>query len=256
MSFYEENAFNIKSLKNNHQKRDEIKKSFDDYNKRVDKIIKYAKIIKYPEYKEAYDYVDSLFKTSNVKEMDIYIVPQKEMIKNGFDGQYGFFFIPRKMIFIRSSMKQHKIDEVIVHELIHYVYNKEELFFRSLEINEEVAYGWSIGYFRQKGYSEDYIINKVLMEFYMNFMIDKSIMKFLSMDIDIKNRYEKSNSNTKRKIIKNNYKKIESINKELAFEKSVNLFKRYEENLKNGTKFSNSENKETVSRFESIDFDF
>ena len=88
---------------------------------------------------------------------------------SGFGGAGGFYSKTYKVIIISGKQKQRKktyadrysvsakleIDEVIVHELLHYCYFEEGKSNKSVGLNEEFAYGWSIGYLRKKGYTDD-----------------------------------------------------------------------------------------------------
>lgn len=258
MSYFED-ANIIERLKKNKIFREEQKKRFETAEKNISKIIKRSTLIKYPTYKESYDYVDSLFKRSNIKEVEIHIVSPSILEKYGFDGGYGFFYIPKKMVFIRSSVDKHTIDEIIVHELIHYAFNKENIVFSDVEMEEEGAYGWSIGYLREKGYSDEYIINNFLKEYYSVIMKNKSILKFISMNNKFKNEYIKSNDKKRIDMLNKNRKKIEKINEKMALEKSEILMSIYNEKLKNGTPFSlyesNSIYERKSSRFDFLDLE-
>lgn len=186
MNYYNDNF--IELLKNNKKLRDERKKIFEISEKNISKIIKMSKVIEYPTHREAYDYVDSLFKGSNIKDVKIHLVRSVVLEKYGFGGRYGFFYIPKKMVFVQSHTDNYSLDEVIVHELIHYALNKEQITFTDVEMEEEGAYGWTIGYLRQKGYSDDIIIKKFLMEYYSIIMIHKSIEKYMSVNNDFKKK--------------------------------------------------------------------
>ena len=53
-------------------------------------------------------------------------------------------------------------DEVIVHELLHYCHASIGSD-TDINLSEEFAYGWSLGYLRAKGYSDEEIIENNLL---------------------------------------------------------------------------------------------
>ena len=57
------------------------------------------------------------------------------------------------------------IDEVLVHELLHYVSDSQKKHVVSMELEEEFAYGNSIRYLKSKGYSDEDIVNNNFMPF-------------------------------------------------------------------------------------------
>ena len=133
----------------------------------------------YVDFKEAYDYVDNLFPESNVKDVVVYKAPSTLMYKYGFGGAGGFYNRTYKVVVFSGRKKKQKKtyadrysvsaklepDEVIAHELLHYCYFEEGKNSNSVGLNEEFAYGWSIGYLRKKGYTDDEIIRDNFMPF-------------------------------------------------------------------------------------------
>ena len=62
--------------------RENINEQYRLTQKNVEKIKKiFIKQIKYPEFKEAYEYVDRLFPMVNVKEIMIYKVAYKDLVR-------------------------------------------------------------------------------------------------------------------------------------------------------------------------------
>ncbi|KKL46025.1 hypothetical protein LCGC14_2349720, partial [marine sediment metagenome] len=158
----------------NHKKISSTKKQMALLRKNIDKIRNNinTKKINYPEFKECFDYVDNLFPRVNVKSVTLYKPSPKLMQKLGFGHAGGFYDRVSKIVVftrfmssigtrdrysIKAKLTQ---DEVIVHELCHYSYFEEGKSSVSQELNEEFAYGWSIGYLRQKGYSDEDIVDK------------------------------------------------------------------------------------------------
>ena len=186
----------INDYRKYHKKIFETNKCNKEYSKKIEKLVKKSRIIKYPKHKEAYEYVDRLFKSSNVKDIEICIVRLEFLREVYGDGCDGVFCSLNKKIFVSMSKKSFPIDEIIVHELIHYVHDKEELNFKDPEMKEEVAYGWTIGYLREKGHSDDHIINNIIIYYYLNLMEEKAIEKFMKLNPDVALEFKKSNVET------------------------------------------------------------
>ena len=125
----------IEARRHQREKQAEIIKST---NENIEKIKKHWSTIpiNYPEYKEAFDYVDELFPHCNVKEVLIYKANRIFLAKLGFAGVGGFCHKTSKAVVLashsslvkRRSYDKYQVsavikpDEVITHELIHYCY--------------------------------------------------------------------------------------------------------------------------------------
>jgi len=216
--------------------------------KNIEKIKKIAlKKIKYPEYQEAYDYVDSLFPAAHVKEVVIHKVMAKDLIKMGFAGVEGFYDPVTKIVVISGAHKssycgdpRYRIeakvdkDEVIVHELCHYCY--VDMGHRSIssEMREEFAYGYSIGYLRQKGYSDDYIIKYNFMPYLVSICEEDALTKILVQN-GISMAQFHTFSNYKKKECDRMYRrKAFLLSKEMAKERGQKLIDLYSEKLEDG----------------------
>ncbi|HUS50716.1 MAG TPA: hypothetical protein VMZ91_11160 [Candidatus Paceibacterota bacterium] len=166
----------------NHKRISSTKKQLELLRKNIDKIRNNVntKKINYPTFKECYEYVDNLFPRANVKRVTLYKPSPLLMQKLGFGHAGGFYdriskivvftrsrspVGPRDKYAIKAKLNQ---DEVIVHELCHYSYFEEGKSSVSQELNEEFAYGWSIGYLRQKGYSDEDIVEKNFLPYLYN----------------------------------------------------------------------------------------
>ena len=190
-------------------------------------------IISYPKYKESYDYVDELFPDANIKEIKIYQCESSYFDGLGYKRAKGFYLIYNKIIIISSSCSnnscendlfeykdivdldkinvQYSIDEVLVHEMIHYVSGLSGI--TSTEMfEEEFAYGNSVEYFKKKGYSEEDIISQKLIVFLYMLIVPKilkevgyNLYKFQKLSLDEKNKtlkdiLTKSNKDLKKEI--------------------------------------------------------
>jgi hypothetical protein len=217
-----------------------LKDNIEKISKRKD-----TKTIVYPELKEAFDFVDSVFPKSNVKEVKVLVCDRKFLEDLGYKGIGGFFervmktvVIPDNLNFSSNKKTDKKTDikicaklttdEVLVHELFHYVSDTFNKKISSIEMEEEFAYGNSIAYLKKKGYSEEQIINDKFMPFLYNSIDKNKIVKkvLIDKDYDIK---EFSTKSTKyQKDIINKYKKqiIEETKKE-AFKKGQEIIEIY-----------------------------
>lgn len=144
-----------------------------------------TEVIRYPSFQEAFDYVDKLFPDAKAKEAVIYKVEKKFLDKCGYKGVGGFYNRISKVVVIPDAMDfkgkgklwdsvTAKIteDEVIVHELLHYASDTQIKGSKSVQIEEEFAYGNSVGYLRMKGHSNDEIIMGNFLPYLVN-VVDK-----------------------------------------------------------------------------------
>jgi hypothetical protein len=159
-----------------------------DYIDKI-KVHPLTQIICYPSFRESFEYVDSLFPEAGVKEAIIYKVDKRFLDKCGYKGVGGFYNKIAKVVVITDSIdsgkKKGKLwegiiatitdDEVIVHELLHYVSDTQIKGGKSLQLEEEFAYGNSVAYLRKKGYDDDYIIKHNFLPYLIN-VIDKKII--------------------------------------------------------------------------------
>jgi len=162
-------------------------------NEHLKKIEKQSdtKIIEYPEYQEAFNYVDMKCPEVNIKKAKVFLCKSSFLDKLGYKGVGGFYnkhseivVIGDKLASCSSSSKsnmwskiQAKVttDEIIVHELLHYA-SAQSGFSKSMEIEEEFAYGLSVEYLRGKGYSDDYIIEHNFLPYLIGVVDAKKIV--------------------------------------------------------------------------------
>ena len=137
----------------------------------IKKIAKHpsSKLVLYAAYKKSYDYVNQLFPDAEVKEATVYKVNADYLERLGYKGIGGFYNRIAQTIVIphclRYKQKKNKLwdsikikatfDEILVHELLHYVSSMQLKGMQTLEIEEEFAYGYSVNFLRQKGSSKD-----------------------------------------------------------------------------------------------------
>ena len=158
-----------------------------------------TKEIFYPEYKEAYDYIDELFPGKKIKNVSIFITNRKYLDQLGYSAVRGFFNRIEKVVVLPNtedikSTEKNSVwssvvakttqDETIVHELLHYVSSMLPRPPTSNDMEEEFAYGYSVGYLKKKGYTDEEIIKNTFMPYLVSNLVDKKkiIREFLVKD--------------------------------------------------------------------------
>ena len=143
-------------------------------------------VIKYPEYREAFDYVESKFPGLNVLNVTIFKVPRKSLEKAGYGGVGGLYVFHKKQVIVsddptggmsgKKSIKANlSVDEVIVHELLHYVSHKFSNS-NSVLMEEEFAYGNSVPYLLSKGYTDKEIVIGNMLPFLYDQVDDQKVL--------------------------------------------------------------------------------
>lgn len=247
--------------KANQERKDFLKLSFE----KIQKIKKAAsRIINYPEYHEAYEYVDNLFPNVGVKDVTIYKATAAIFEKYGFGCAQGFYNTQTKNIFI-SSIKpvdqtiprfmriQGKMepDEVIVHEIIHYCYFENNLYSNSRDLNEEFAYGWSLEYLRSKGYTDDQIIKYNFFPYLFETVYQEAYKDVLLTIGTTIQEYRNLSENSKNRIHDRIIKKVITKAKAMALSKGHRLIKIYSKLHAEGSPFKAK--KDGSNRFDLLD---
>lgn len=199
-----------------------------------------TRIIQYPEYKEAYDYVDAIFPYDGVKEVQIYKLSAAIFEKYGFGSAQGFYNTQTKNIFLSGKKRtpywipkelriQGKMtdDEVIVHELCHYCYFEEGLYSASKGINEEFAYGWSLEYLRSKGYTDEEIIEYNYLPYLFESVYEDAYKRVIVENGMSLKEYHQMKSFEKKAFHKRCVRKIVDLAKDMAFDQGRKLVKIY-----------------------------
>jgi hypothetical protein len=249
-----------------HQQKEQHAKQFALTQKSIEKIKKIStKKIIYPEFEEAYEYVDDLFPDANVKDVIIHKVMAKDLQRMGFDGVEGFYDPVSKIVVVSGFHKsshygdaRYKIeakvekDEVIVHELCHYSY--VSMGFRSIssEMREEFAYGWSIGYLRKKGHDDEFIIKYNFLPYLYGVCNEKATIKILAQNGITISKYNSLSSYKRKECNKMYRRKIFLLTKELATERGQQIIDLYSDKLKEGG-YVKSENKNKYGRYGMLD---
>ena len=233
-----------------------------------------------------FDYVDSLFPNKNIKELSILSLSRYK-IKNIYQELYkrmgygeknlpfaaaGFYNISSKSIVVANDcVRKEKlflgkdgqlsvqgameIDEIMVHEMLHYCYFDEGFSNASKILEEEFAYGMSLEYLFIKNRTTEDIIDKYLPFFFSSLNIDIFI-KALN-NLDIKEKFFKVNNKSvvfDKKKFKLYKKKVESIIKQVLFNKVERFIEIYMENIQI-QKLNNCQKQEEITgRLGLIDF--
>lgn len=226
-----------------------------------------TKKISYNDYKESFDYVGRLFPDIDVISIDVRMATPLLLHKLGYDGIGGFFERVTKTVIISAhrlttatpskytiKANLHR-DEVIVHELLHYCHNEVGLN-PSVNMKEEFAYGWSLGYLRNKGYTDEEIVRENYLPYLYNVCYKDGFFNVLKSE---NINFEKINSATSRgkeRIIAPLKNKIHKEIIELATQKGMEIIRIYSKKIEEGEVYhSNRVNNPKHSVFDMLDFD-
>lgn len=206
----------------------EYKNQVRTLNKNLNKIKEHKSTISlnYKDHVKPFDYVDILYPKANVQNANVYQCSSSYLSKIGYKGVGGFFERINQTIIIGSDLDFNdksefdiitdiSVDEILVHELLHYAYFAIGCCTTSLELSEEFAYGNSINYLRQNGRTDEDIINKNFMPFLVMTLDKGRIYKDVLSESDYswqlycgfsdnkkKNIYDKLKNRFKEKIVK------------------------------------------------------
>jgi len=154
--------------------------------------------VKYPQYKESYDYVDSLFPDMDIKGIAVYFCPKKTLEEAGYPKVGGVYCSYSRIIIIANNLVDERSDgiwsgvrahttpdETLVHELLHYASDVRVKGRHTNEgYEEEFAYGYSVPYFLSKGWTEEKIIDNYFLPYLINQLDVESIKKKILFEKD------------------------------------------------------------------------
>ena len=226
-----------------------------------------TKKILYEDYKESFDYVDKLFPDVDVRSIDVRAATPLMLHKVGYDGIGGFFDRITKTVIISThslaprsndkytiKAKLHK-DEVIVHELLHYCHN-EIGSNPSINMKEEFAYGWSVGYLRAKGYTDEEIVRDNYLPYLYKVCYKDGFFNVINEEGVV---YEKMSNATPRgreRMLAPLKSKIHKEVIRLAMEKGMEIIRIYSNRIEEGEVYhSNRVNNPKHTVFDMLDFD-
>ncbi|MFA5598958.1 MAG: hypothetical protein WDA06_00040 [Phenylobacterium sp.] len=170
---------------------EKVKATIAVSNKNLDKIKHHpsTQVCSYTNCESAYNYVQSRFPAVDIKDVKFYLSSRDFLDSLGYTSARGFFNKSKKTIVIASDEKSKitpdniiddiiidiKNDEVVVHELLHYV---SSMLSRRLHdaAEEEFAYGYSLQYFKNKGYSNSHIVHNILLPYFMSVVAKDRIL--------------------------------------------------------------------------------
>ena len=198
---------------------------------------KKTQIISYSdkEYSKSFKYVEKLYPNINLKEVTIFLVEGEILKSIGYNGIGGFFDKINKNIVVAKNLKINNedifgkitVDEVIVHELLHYVSDVLMLNFSNILYEEEFAYSNSIEYLRKKGYTNHQIIQNNFLPFLYSIVdTHKLVLEMCDKETDIQNFFEKNKQEIREECKKIAYKYGEEIIKSYDLLKNYNISKR------------------------------
>ncbi len=248
-----------------HKLRAEAKRVYELTAKNVERIKDIAlRVIKYPDFREAFEYVDGLFPRVNVKEIPIYKVAAKDLMRMGYGHAEGFYDSISKIIVVCGVRPSHRpvnrrfhiqakieTDDVIVHELCHYCYYFEGRRSISSEMREEFAYGWSVGYLRQKGLTDEEIVKHNFLPYMIGLSYEEA-----RKNVMVKNgvsTYEYNNhTKFQRKEFRRTFAgKMFDRAKEIGMERGLCLVECYSKKLQEGTGLIDEQ--DDTDRFDILD---
>jgi len=143
------------------------------------------------QYKASYNYVDKLFPNVGIKDVTVYRVEKSCLDRLGLKKIGGCYDKISRIVVISKELEfssdgkdetwstiTAKItdDEVIVHELLHYV-SMHDNRGGGVQMEEEFAYGNSLEYLRSKGHSDDRIIVYNFLPYFMTVSYSKEIVR-------------------------------------------------------------------------------
>ena len=162
--------------------------------------IQSPKEIAYTEWKEFY-----LARGLWTKDIQDAETNYKDAIKNQLSEWRKSIADIEKTKDIWASVKaEMSVDEILVHEMLHYISHKVNPAKRTMQVEEEFAYGNSADYLRSKGHDDDFIIKK-------NFMPYLIMVSISSLNVDVGSLNEEENKKVFDLTFKNAYNLGKSI---------------------------------------------
>lgn len=157
-----------------------------------------SQIIPYVNYPKSFDYVDKLFPKAGVRNAMVYECDRKFLNKFGYRGIGGLYskvdkviVIPDNLNFPQKGRIWNKVcanitlDEVLVHELLHFASDSQIKNTKSIQLEEEFAYGNSVGYLRSKGHTDDEIVDNNFLPYLMTIVNKEEITTKVLVKNDI-----------------------------------------------------------------------
>ena len=233
-------------LAENRKKQMELTTELSEKIKRNPSTVK----ITYEDCPEAFDYVAHIFPDIGVETIDVRQATPLLLKKVGYDGIGGFFERITKTVIVAAyqlvSNKSNKYsikaklkrDEVIVHELLHYCHN-EIGSSPSVNLKEEFAYGWSVGYLREKGYTDAEIIEFNYLPYLYNVCYKDGFQNVIRDSTLTMDKLRKASPALKNRLLSPLKNKIHKEVIRLATEKGKEIIRIYSEKIAKGQTYQN-----------------
>ncbi len=266
MPKFKRNIDIVDIIRHRNKMSEERKKGVSLLSKNIRKIKRHSltKEIHYPSFKESFDYVDNIFPNVNIKDIVVYKVNRAFLEKIGYQGVGGFYDKIYKTVVFSSSILpgnrgdidrwsvRGKIskDETLTHELLHYCYFEENIS-TSVDMQEEFAYGWSYGYLKTKGYTDDKIIADNYLPHLFNVARKVVLGNILARD-GIKTEWNNASTRKRERIYRKYNKEIYNSSLEIARERGKQIIKIYCEKCGSERVGKNIENKK-INRYDLMD---
>ena len=151
---------------------------------------KATKQVTIEDFPSAFEYIDKRFPNANVRECQVYVAKRSFLDRVGYKGIGGFYSKIEKIVVIPDEMPEPVIpknttgktrwksikakltvEEILVHELCHYVSAKSCTTPKSMQIEEEFAYGNMVDFCRSRGRSDDEIVLSIFLPYLFNVVL-------------------------------------------------------------------------------------
>ena len=198
----------------------EQKKQFKSNIQKI-KAHKQTQIKRYPQFKQSYEYIDEYFPFANIKQIQIYLTSHQVISQIlGLTCAAGFYSRTQRIIVITKTFINHqnssifsdvhadvKNDQVVVHQMLHYVSHFLQRQVSPL-MQQQFAYGKSARYLLNKGYSEQFIVNKIYLPYLLSIFDYSSLLKKSVNSRDYNSLPKQRKQQVAKKIIQDNRKYI------------------------------------------------
>jgi len=205
----------------------------------------------YPEYAKSFDYVISCCPSVKASEVSLYFCPAAYLKKIGYDRVAGFYDVSHRVVVIcedtdkitvskqngpfESVRGKFEIDEIIVHELLHYAHHAMGYMGISINLEEEFAYGNSVGYLKKKGYSDEEIIRYNFLPYLIQTINTRKIFAQV-----IGEQLSTLTPDKLKRLFKKHEQEIFDIVEEIALEKGRKLILIYSEQITDNVSINKS----------------
>jgi hypothetical protein len=224
-----------------------------------------TKKILYEDYPEAFDYVGRIFPDIDVRSIDVRQATPLLLSKLGYDGIGGFFERVTKTVVVAAHQlvsvnsgrfsvkaKLHR-DEVVVHELLHYCHHTLG-HNSSVNLKEEFAYGWSYGYLKSKGYTDEEIISDNYLPYLYNVCYKDGFFNVINNSNLTVEKLRKVSPAVRERLITPLKSRIHKEVRRLATEKGKEIIRIFSERINEGQTYRNI-NKIKTTVFDTLDLD-